>query len=206
MHQRVSLDDAAIPGALVRQRTGGGWLARAGVRVRGEFATGLGILQPYARANLYRSTTGADTARFIGPAATTDIVSGGGHTSSELAAGFTLALTPATAIYGELGKLWAHGGDTRVGSSAQGGAGPARALVALEAQSCAARRTLIDACPKRGRRRPGRRIAAAGRAGAPSRAVKRWRCDPSRSGAAPSPSAATHAAAARCSRWAAPGP
>ncbi|WP_175501022.1 hypothetical protein [Collimonas sp. OK412] len=44
--------------------------------------------EPYARLNVYRSSGGTDVARFIGPAATTNIASNAGSKSSELAAGF----------------------------------------------------------------------------------------------------------------------
>jgi hypothetical protein len=93
------------------------------VRLKGEFATGLGTLQPYGRFNLYKASAGADVARFIGPAAATDITSRTGSTVSELAGGLTLALNPTTSIYGEIGKLWASGGATDVKTSVQGSLG-----------------------------------------------------------------------------------
>ncbi|RYF13207.1 MAG: autotransporter domain-containing protein, partial [Comamonadaceae bacterium] len=117
VHQRIDLDDVALSGAQVRQDTEGGWLLRAGVRVKGEVATGLGLLQPYGRFNVYSSRKGTDVARFTGPAAYADILTRTGGTSSELAAGATLALGPMTSLYGEIGKLWASGGNTRVKSS-----------------------------------------------------------------------------------------
>jgi autotransporter-associated beta strand protein len=69
-------------------------------------------------------TTGADNTStdFMG------VISGSGgltkngagtlnlSTSTELAAGFTLRLSESTSLYGEVGKLWASGGDTRVKS------------------------------------------------------------------------------------------
>ncbi|RZL92599.1 MAG: autotransporter domain-containing protein, partial [Variovorax sp.] len=123
VHQRIDLDDVALSGAQVRQDTEGGWLLRAGVRVKGEIATGLGTLQPYGRFNVYSSRKGTDVARFTGPAAYTDILTRTGGTSSELAAGATLALGPTTSLYGEIGKLWASGGNTRVKSGVSGSVG-----------------------------------------------------------------------------------
>ncbi|MET3183647.1 UNVERIFIED_ORG: outer membrane autotransporter protein [Variovorax guangxiensis] len=117
VHQRINLDDASIPGALVRQDSHGGWLARAGVRVKGEIATSAGLLQPYVRVNVYRSGSGTDTSRFIGPAAYTDIATRTGGTSTELAAGATLQLTQGASIYAELGKLWSSGGGVRTRSN-----------------------------------------------------------------------------------------
>jgi len=123
VHQRVSLDDNGIAGALVQQNTHSGWLVRAGVRVKGEMATGAGLLQPYVRFNVYRSGSGTDVARFVGPAAYTDIATRTGGTSTELAGGATLQLTESTSLYGEVGKLWASGGDTRTKGSVQASVG-----------------------------------------------------------------------------------
>jgi outer membrane autotransporter protein len=123
IRQHLSLDDIAISGASVRQDSDDGWIARVGVRVKGEIATSLGMLQPYGRFNVYKASGGADVARFIGPAATTDITSRTGSTVSELAGGLTLALNQTTSIYGEVGKLWASGGATDVKTSLQGSIG-----------------------------------------------------------------------------------
>jgi outer membrane autotransporter protein len=123
VHQRMSLDDASIAGARVQQDSDKGWLVRAGVRVKGEVATGAGRLQPYGRLNLYRASSGTDVTRFASPAAATGIASSTGGTAAELAGGFTLALGESTSLYGELGKQWASGGQTRVRSSVQGSLG-----------------------------------------------------------------------------------
>ena len=117
VHQRISLDDGGIAAALVQQHSHSGWMARAGVRVKGEIATSAGLLQPYVRFNVYRNGSGTDTARFIGPAAYTDIATRTGGTSTELAAGATLQLTQNASLYAELGKLWASGGGVRTKSS-----------------------------------------------------------------------------------------
>jgi len=122
-HQSLSLDDEALFGALVQQNLDSNWLVRAGVRVKGEVQTAAGLLQPYARLNVYHTSSGTDVARFIGPAALTDIVSRTGYTSTELAAGSTLRLSPATSVYGELGTLFASGGSQRVKGGLQGSAG-----------------------------------------------------------------------------------
>jgi len=123
IHQHLGLDNIAISGANVRQDSDDGWIARVGVRVKGEMATGLGTLQPYGRFNIYKASGGADVTRFISPAATTDITSRTGSTVSELAGGLTLALSQTTSIYGEVGKLWASGGDAKVKSAVQGSLG-----------------------------------------------------------------------------------
>lgn len=124
IHQRQSLDDVSISGnTLVRQRPDNAWLARLGVRIKGEVGVGVARLQPYARFNLYRASGGNDVASFMAPGGRTAIASSTGGTSAELAAGATLALTPSFALYGELGKLWSAGGDTRVKSSVQASVG-----------------------------------------------------------------------------------
>ena len=86
-------------------------------------ATRAGRLQPYGRLNVYRAGSGTDVATFVGPAASTRIASGTGYTSTEVAAGMTLALTPVVALYGEVGQLFNVGGDVKVKSSVQGSLG-----------------------------------------------------------------------------------
>jgi fibronectin-binding autotransporter adhesin len=123
VHQHMDLNDAAIAGAIAQPQADSGWIARAGVRIKGEIDTGMGTLQPYGRVNVYRTSSGADIARFVNGAATTDISAPTGGTSTELAGGFTLALGQATSLYGEIGKLWASGGNARVKSSVNGSLG-----------------------------------------------------------------------------------
>ncbi|VTU34911.1 Outer membrane protein IcsA autotransporter precursor [Variovorax sp. PBL-H6] len=123
VHQRVDVDDVDIAGARVQQERDGSWLARVGVRVKGDIATSAGRLQPYGRVNLYRASGGNDSTRFINPAAITAIDSSTGSTSTELATGFTLSLSESTSLYSEVGKLWASGGDTRVKSQLNASAG-----------------------------------------------------------------------------------
>lgn len=122
-YQRSSFDDVLISGARVRQDADGGWIGRLGVRIKGDMATRAGRLQPYGRLNVYRAGSGTDVATFVGPAASTRIASGTGYTSTEVAAGMTLALTPVVALYGEVGQLFNVGGDVKVKSSVQGSLG-----------------------------------------------------------------------------------
>ena len=122
-YRRASLDDLVISGARVVQDDSNSWTAGLGVRVKGDFATSAGRLQPYARVGVIHGTGSDDRARFIGPAAFTDIVSSGDYTSAELATGATLSLTKTVSLYGEVGKVFSTGGDTRVRSSIQGSLG-----------------------------------------------------------------------------------
>ncbi|MDN6884022.1 autotransporter outer membrane beta-barrel domain-containing protein [Variovorax sp. CAN2819] len=123
IHQHMDLSNSAIVGAIAQPQADSGWIARAGVRVKGEIATGLGTLQPYGRFNIYRTSSGADVARFVNGATTTDIAAPTGGTSTELAGGFTLALGGSTSLYGEVGKLWSSGGDAKVKSGINGSVG-----------------------------------------------------------------------------------
>ena len=75
------------------------------------------------RVNLYHASVGDDVSTFVGPAGATAIASGGSHSAGEVAAGATLALTPTTSLYGELGHLWSIGGDATVKSSVQASLG-----------------------------------------------------------------------------------
>lgn len=118
--QKTRFDDVWTIGSRVHQDAEGGWIGRLGVRIKGDIATGAGRLQPYARVNVYRASSGADVVTFIGPAAGTRIASASGYTSTEVAGGFSLALTTVTTVYGEVGHLFSTGGDATVKSSVQG--------------------------------------------------------------------------------------
>ncbi|MCW5671911.1 MAG: autotransporter outer membrane beta-barrel domain-containing protein [Hydrogenophaga sp.] len=113
IHQRVDLDGVGMAGADVEQNTGSRWTLRAGLRVKGERSTSAGMLQPYARLNIYHSSRGWDMTRFTGPAGATDVATGTGGASAELAAGATLALSAATSVYGEIGTMRAASGNAQ---------------------------------------------------------------------------------------------
>lgn len=113
VHQRMALDGVSIAGADVQQQPHGSWAARLGLRVKGEVSTAAGVLRPYGRVNLYRSSPGRDVARFIGPAGSADVATGTGGASAELAAGATLALSTGISLYGEVGSAWSLGGAAR---------------------------------------------------------------------------------------------
>ena len=75
--QNSRFDDLALSGARVQQDADSGWIARLGVRIKGDLATSAGRFMPYARLNLYRAEFGDDVATFLGPAGTTFIASAG---------------------------------------------------------------------------------------------------------------------------------
>lgn len=121
--QHVDLDDVTISGARIQQDADDAWLLRAGVRVRGEVATSNGVVQPYARLNIYSGKGGTDIARFVGPAAFTDISTATGGTSAELAVGASWHLSPTLSLYGEVGNLWDIGGSVRTDGGLNGSVG-----------------------------------------------------------------------------------
>ena len=123
IYQGTNFDDVQLAGARVQQDADSGWIARLGLRVKGDFGTSAVRLQPYARVNVYRAGSGTDVLGFASPSATVHTSSKNGYTSTELAGGFTLGLTPTMAIYGELGRLFSNSGDTEVKSSVQGSLG-----------------------------------------------------------------------------------
>lgn len=122
-YRRARLDDLSIAGALVQQGHAGDWTAGVGVRVKGDFATSAGRLQPYGRIGLVHGTGGDDPTRFSNGGFVTPIAITGSYTSTELAAGATLSLTKVVSLYGEIGKAFSSGGDTKVKSSVQGAIG-----------------------------------------------------------------------------------
>jgi outer membrane autotransporter protein len=123
IHQRLDLGNSTIVGAAVQPDADSGWIARAGVRVKGQIDTGIGALQPYGRFNVYKASSGTDIAHFLHGATRTGIEAPTGGTSTELAGGFTLALGQTTSLYGEIGKLWSSGGNAKVKSSINGSIG-----------------------------------------------------------------------------------
>lgn len=122
-YRRAKVDDLLISGALVQQDDASGWTAGLGVRVKGDFATSAGRLQPYGRIGVTHGNDAGDTVRFINGGFVTPIASSSRYTSAELAAGATLSLSKTVSLYGELGKVFSTGGDTRVKSSIQGAVG-----------------------------------------------------------------------------------
>jgi fibronectin-binding autotransporter adhesin len=123
IHQHMDLNNSAIAGAIAQPQADSGWIARAGVRVKGQIDTGMGTLQPYGRFNVYKTSSGADIARFVNGATTTDIAAPTGGTSTELGGRLHAGAGQATSLYGEIGKLWSSGGDAKVKSSINGSLG-----------------------------------------------------------------------------------
>ena len=123
IYRKLSIDDTALSLATVKNKADDDWTVRLGARLKGNFATGAGVLQPYGRINVYKASNTTDIASFAAQGGTTDIKAKGGYTATEMAAGASLQINPRTSVYGELGKLWANGGDSRVKSGVQASIG-----------------------------------------------------------------------------------
>ena len=123
IYHKASLDDTALSMATVKNKADDDWTIRLGARIKGDFATRAGLLQPYGRINVYKGSSTNDVASFAAPAATTPIQAKGGYTATEMGVGASLHLNKRISLYGELGKLWANGGDSRVKSGVQASMG-----------------------------------------------------------------------------------
>ncbi len=123
IYRKLDLDDTTISLAKVKNDADDDWTLRLGARVKGSYSIGGTVLQPFARVNLYKASNTTDVASFSAPAGSTDIRAKGGYTSTELAVGAMVQLTKNTSLYGDVGKLWANSGDSRVKSGAQGSIG-----------------------------------------------------------------------------------
>ncbi|WP_370539512.1 autotransporter outer membrane beta-barrel domain-containing protein [Achromobacter sp. UMC46] len=123
VHQRLSLNDSTLVGAQVQQDPASSWAARIGVRIKSSIATSAGTVQPYARIDVWHSGSGTDSARFVGPAASTDISTPTGGTRTEAALGGLWQVSPNLGVYGELGQMWAAGGSVRTEGGPNGSVG-----------------------------------------------------------------------------------
>lgn len=123
IYRKLNIDDTALSLATVKNKADDDWTVRLGARIKGNFTTGAGVLQPYGRINVYKASNTTDIASFAAPGGSTDIQAKGGYTATEMAAGASLQINQRTSIYGELGKLWANGGDSRVKSGVQASIG-----------------------------------------------------------------------------------
>lgn len=117
IYRHIRLDDTELSAARVQSQVDDDWVLRLGARIKGRFATDAGVFQPYVRANVYKSARSNDVSAFIVPSTRTDIHAPGGSTGTELALGGTLQQPHGIGFYGELSRLWAHGGAARVSSN-----------------------------------------------------------------------------------------
>ncbi|MDB5701521.1 MAG: transporter [Sphingomonadales bacterium] len=99
--QGVSINDVAIPNALVTQHTPGYLTGRLGLRLKGRFPTSSGSIQPYVRGNVWKGFSTTDQTLFRTAAATTDILTRNSSLWGEAGGGLTWTFKPGFALYGE---------------------------------------------------------------------------------------------------------
>ena len=99
--QGTAIDDVSIPNALVQQRDRGQLTGRLGLRTRAQYETGMGAIQPYLRANLWKAFASTDRTLFVTPAATSVMSTPNSALWSEAGAGITWAVGQRIALYGE---------------------------------------------------------------------------------------------------------
>ena len=120
VRQWFHIENSSIPGETsVSLHVGRVWLVRTGLRFKTSYQTSVGRMQPYARADLYRSSSGNCVSTFSTASANTAISGSMAYTSTRLAGGAILALTDRTAVYGEVGSLWSGSSATRVSAPVQ---------------------------------------------------------------------------------------
>ena len=96
----------------------------AALRVKGDYSTSAGRLQPYARAAVRRSTGNGDLGRYVGLDDTPAVIRFPARvTTADLAIGASLAVNQTMSVFGELGRVLDIGGDARVRSSLGGSIG-----------------------------------------------------------------------------------
>ena len=99
--QGTSIDDVAIPNALVQQRDRGQITGRVGLRARARYELGEGAIQPYLRGNLWKAFSSLDRTLFVTTAATTVVRTPNSALWGEAGAGLTWSLGARVALYGE---------------------------------------------------------------------------------------------------------
>ncbi|MDM0064967.1 autotransporter outer membrane beta-barrel domain-containing protein [Variovorax sp. J31P207] len=123
IYQNTRAEDSSSFGGWRADADTSGWIGRLGARVKGDFATGAGRFQPYAGLDVYRGSAGTEVIASSFPWDTLIDSNRSSYSNAKAAVGATLALTPATSLYGEIGHLWNVGGDATVKSSTEGSLG-----------------------------------------------------------------------------------
>lgn len=99
--QGTAIDDVAITNALIQQRDRGQLTGRLGLRTRARYETGMGAIQPYLRANLWKAFASTDRMLIVTPAATTIVRTPNSALWGEAGAGLTWSLGARLSLYGE---------------------------------------------------------------------------------------------------------
>ncbi|HYG32649.1 MAG TPA: autotransporter outer membrane beta-barrel domain-containing protein [Methylophilaceae bacterium] len=107
----MNIDGQQISGADIDQDTDTTLTSRLGLRLKGDYATSHGRMQPYGRFNVWHGSNGAYTMTFAGPAGSTDIRTERGYTSGQLALGLTWTVSDRVNVYGEVGHMFSLDND-----------------------------------------------------------------------------------------------
>lgn len=123
IYEKNNFDDIQLGATRVKTDSKGVFTGRLGVQFKGDIATQHGLVQPYARVSLYKSSSGNTNNTYMNAAANTVIGTPGGSSFSEVAVGAVWQVQPTVAIYGEVSQLNRLGGSSSTRSATQGSMG-----------------------------------------------------------------------------------
>lgn len=112
IYQYSDFDDATLDGVTrtrVRLDTADAFTARVGLRLKADYDSTYGKIQPYGRVNLWQGLGSKDKTRFSNAVATTTLASSQQYSSTEVAAGVTWNIDRDLQVYGELGTQFSNG-------------------------------------------------------------------------------------------------
>lgn len=113
IYQYSDFDDSTLGGATktkVRLDTADAFTARVGLRLKADYDTRHGKIQPYGRVNLWQGLGSKDKTHFSNAVATTTLESSQQYSSTEVAAGLSWNIDRDLQVYGELGTQFNNGG------------------------------------------------------------------------------------------------
>lgn len=113
IYQYSDFDDSTLGGATktkVRLDTADAFTARVGLRLKADYDTRHGKIQPYGRVNLWQGLGSKDKTHFSNAVATTTLESSQQYSSTEVAAGLSWSIDRDLQVYGELGTQFNNGG------------------------------------------------------------------------------------------------
>ncbi|AST78865.1 TPA: autotransporter outer membrane beta-barrel domain-containing protein [Citrobacter farmeri] len=113
IYQYSDFDDSTLGGTTktkVKLDTADAFTARVGLRLKADYDTRHGKIQPYGRVNLWQGLGSKDKTHFSNAVATTTLESSQQYSSTEVAAGLSWNIDRDLQVYGELGTQFNNGG------------------------------------------------------------------------------------------------
>lgn len=113
IYQYSDFDDSTLGGTTktkVKLDTADAFTARVGLRLKADYDTRYGKVQPYGRVNLWQGLGSKDKTHFTNAVATTTLESSQQYSSTEVAAGLSWNIDRDLQVYGELGTQFDNGG------------------------------------------------------------------------------------------------